>query len=78
MWGGSRRADRGAGEHHLQGKTERTAVVLPEEGKKSISTCGAAKRKGITLLSACGAARKFLASHWEIIIASKGSKAEDR
>lgn len=55
-----------------------TAVVLPEEGKKSISTCGAAKRKGITLLSACGAARKFLVSHWGIIIAGKGREAEDR
>lgn len=30
------------------------------------------------LLSACGAARKFLLSHWETFIAGKGSKGGDR
>lgn len=69
-------ADGGPGEHHLRGKTKCSAVVLLE-GMKSISTCGAAKQKGITLLSACGAARKFLLSHWEIIIAGEGSKATE-
>lgn len=76
--GGGHRAGGGPGEHHLRGKTKCTAVVLPEEGKRSISTCGAAKRKGITLLPACGAARKFLVSQWEIIIVGKGSEAEGR
>lgn len=76
--GGSHGADRVPGDHHLWGQTICTAVVLPEEGKKSISMCGATKRKGIPLLSTCGAARKFLVSHWEIIVAGKGSEAGDR
>lgn len=51
---------------------------MPEEGKKGISTHGAAKQKAIILLSACGAARQFRVSHWEIITAGQGSGAEDR
>lgn len=75
---GSHVADRRPGEQHLWGKSKGTALVLPEEGKKGISTCGAAKWKAIVLLSACGAARQFRVSHWEIIIAGQGSGAEDR
>lgn len=71
-------ADRGLEEHHLRGESKCTAVAVPEKVKKSISMCGTAKRKGITLLLACGAARKFLVSHWETVIVGKGSKAEDR